>query len=171
GVGLAGLLGAVAGGAKNIIAIDANPEKEAVARELGADHFVNSCDPDAASQVRSLSQGGVALAAEFAGVMPALDLAIEVTRRGGRTVTAALPNPTDRLSLAAARLVTEERTLLGSYVGSCVPSRDIPNFMALHKKGKLPVDRMISHRISLTEINESMERLAAGQAIRQIICF
>jgi alcohol dehydrogenase len=171
GVGLAGLLGAVAGGAKNIIAIDANPEKEAVARELGADHFVNSRDPDAASQVRSLSQGGVALAAEFAGVMPALDLAIEVTRRGGRTVTAALPNPTDRLSLAAARLVTEERTLLGSYVGSCVPSRDIPNFMALHKKGKLPVDRMISHRISLTEINESMERLAAGQAIRQIICF
>lgn len=103
--------------------------------------------------------------------MPALDLAIEVTRRGGRTVTAALPNPSDRLSLAAARLVTEERTLLGSYVGSCVPSRDIPNFIALHQRGRLPVEKMISHRLELSEINVAMERLAAGQAVRQIVCF
>jgi len=111
------------------------------------------------------------LAAEFAGVMPALDLAIEVTRRGGRTVTAALPNPSDRLSLAAARLVAEERALMGSYVGSCVPSRDIPNFIALHKKGLLPVERMISHTLELAEINTAMERLAEGQAVRQIVCF
>jgi alcohol dehydrogenase len=171
GVGLAALLGAIAGGARQVIAIDANPEKEALALTLGADHFVNARDPDAAEQVKSLTQGGVELAAEFAGVMPALDLAIEVTRRGGRTVTAALPNPSDRLSLAAARLVTEERALLGSYVGSCVPSRDIPNFIALHRRGRLPVEKMISHRLELSEINIAMERLAAGQAVRQIVCF
>lgn len=171
GVGLAALLGAIAGGARQVIAIDANPEKEALALALGADHFVNARDPDAAEQVKSLTQGGVELAAEFAGVMPALDLAIEVTRRGGRTVTAALPNPSDRLSLAAARLVTEERALLGSYVGSCVPSRDIPNFIALHRRGRLPVEKMISHRLELSEINIAMERLATGQAVRQIVCF
>ncbi len=171
GVGLSALLGAHAGGARQIIAIDANPDKEALARELGADHFVNARDPDAVEQVKALSSGGVHLAAEFAGVMPALDLAIEVTRRGGRTVTAALPNPSDRLSVAAARLVTEERALMGSYVGSCVPSRDIPNFIALHKKGLLPVERMISHTLELTEINTAMERLAEGQAVRQIVCF
>ena len=171
GVGLAALVGAHAGGARQIIAVDANPDKEALARELGADHFVNARDPDAIEQVKALSSGGVNLAAEFAGVMPALDMAIEVTRRGGRTVTAALPNPADRLSVAAARLVTEERALMGSYVGSCVPSRDIPNFLALHKKGLLPVDRMISHTLELAEINVAMERLAEGQAVRQIICF
>ena len=171
GVGLSALLGAHAGGARQIIAIDANPGKESLARELGADHFVNAGDPDAVEQVKMLSAGGVHLAAEFAGVMPALELAIEVTRRGGRTVTAALPNPSDRLSLAAARLVTEERTLMGSYVGSCVPSRDIPNFIALHRKGSLPVERMISHTLELTEINTAMERLAEGNAVRQIICF
>ncbi|MGB2317531.1 MAG: zinc-dependent alcohol dehydrogenase family protein [Litorivicinaceae bacterium] len=171
GVGLSALLGAYAGGARQIIAVDANPEKETLARELGADHFVDARDPDAAAQVRVLSSGGVHLAAEFAGVMPALDLAIEVTRRGGRTVTAALPNPSDRLSVAAARLVTEERALMGSYVGSCVPSRDIPNFIALHKKGLLPVERMISHTLDLSEINTAMERLAGGQAVRQIVCF
>lgn len=171
GVGLAALLGAIAGGARQIIAIDANPDKAALALALGADDFVDARDPDAAERVKSLTQGGVELAAEFAGVMPALDLAIEVTRRGGRTVTAALPNPSDRLSLAAARLVTEERTLLGSYVGSCVPSRDIPNFIALHQRGRLPVEKMISHRLELSEINVAMERLAAGQAVRQIVCF
>jgi len=171
GVGLSALLGAHAGGARQIIAIDANPEKEELALALGADHFVNARDPDAVAQVKALSSGGVHLAAEFAGVMPALDLAIEVTRRGGRTVTAALPNPSDRLSVAAARLVTEERALMGSYVGSCVPSRDIPNFIALHKKGLLPVERMISHTLELTEINTAMERLAEGQAVRQIVCF
>ena len=102
--------------------------------------------------------------------MPALNLAIEVTRRGGRTVTAALPNPSDRLSVAAAvRLVSEERALMGSYVGSCVPSRDIPNFIALHKKGLLPVEQMISHTLDLAEINRAMERLADGRAVRQIV--
>lgn len=171
GVGLAALLGAIAGGARQVIAIDANPEKAELALALGADHFVNARDPDAVAQVKSLTSGGVELAAEFAGVMPALDLAIEVTRRGGRTVTAALPNPSDRLSLAAARLVTEERALLGSYVGSCVPSRDIPNFIALHQRGRLPVEQMISHRLELSEINVAMERLAEGQAVRQIVCF
>jgi alcohol dehydrogenase len=171
GVGLSALLGAHAGGARQIIAIDANPEKEELALALGADQFINARDPDAVAQVKALSSGGVHLAAEFAGVMPALDLAIEVTRRGGRTVTAALPNPSDRLSVAAARLVTEERALMGSYVGSCVPSRDIPNFIALHKKGLLPVERMISHTLELTEINTAMERLAEGQAVRQIVCF
>jgi len=171
GVGLSALLGAYAGGARQIIAVDANPEKETLARELGADHFVDARDPDAAAQVRVLSSGGVHLAAEFAGVMPALDLEIEVTRRGGRSVTAALPNPSDRLSVAAARLVTEERALMGSYVGSCVPSRDIPNFIALHKKGLLPVERMISHTLDLSEINTAMARLAGGQAVRQIVCF
>jgi Zn-dependent alcohol dehydrogenases, class III len=104
-------------------------------------------------------------------VMPALELAMEVTRRGGRTVTAALPNPSDRLALQAARLVAEERQLLGSYVGSCVPSRDIPNFIALHQRGRLPVEKMISHTLALDDINLAMERLARGDAIRQIIRF
>ena len=171
GVGLAALIGAVAGGARQVIAVDANPDKAEIAYALGADQFVNARDPEAVEQVIKATGGGVELAAEFAGVMPALDAAIEMTRRGGRTVTAALPNPTDRLSLQAARLVTEERQLMGSYVGSCVPSRDIPNFIALHQKGRLPVEKMISHILTLPEINQAMERLARGEAIRQIISF
>lgn len=171
GVGLAGLIGAVAGGARQVIAIDANPEKADIAYELGADLFFDARDDACIAKVREATGGGVELAAEFAGVMPALELAMEVTRRGGRTVTAALPNPSDRLALQAARLVAEERQLLGSYVGSCVPSRDIPNFIALHQRGRLPVEKMISHTLALDDINLAMERLARGDAIRQIIRF
>jgi Zn-dependent alcohol dehydrogenases, class III len=138
---------------------------------LGADLFFDARDDACIAKVREATGGGVELAAEFAGVMPALELAMEVTRRGGRTVTAALPNPSDRLALQAARLVAEERQLLGSYVGSCVPSRDIPNFIALHQRGRLPVEKMISHTLALDDINLAMERLARGDAIRQIIRF
>ena len=92
-------------------------------------------------QVKTLSAGGVHLAAEFAGAMPALELAIEVTRRGGRTVTAALPNPSDRLSLAAARLVTEERTLMGSTSVLVFP-RETFQTLLRSQKGSL-VERMI----------------------------
>ncbi len=169
GVGLAAMLGARAAGAKQIIAVDANPDKQAFAMAMGADHFVDARDPEAAAQIRSLSRGGVHVAAEFAGVMPAMQLAIDCTRRGGRTVTAALPNANDRLPVDIAALVAQERSLLGSYVGSCVPSRDIPNFIELFKGGRLPVDQMITHRIGLEDINVAMERLAAGEAVRQIV--
>lgn len=171
GVGLAALIGARAAGARQVIAVDANPRKEALAKQLGADAFVLATDPDAAAHVRDLTDGGAHLAAEFAGVMPALQLAVDVTRRGGRTVTAALPHPSDRLQLNVTQLVAEERTLLGSYVGSCVPTRDVPKFMAMYQAGRLPVDQLITHRLPLDEINLGMERLAAGEAVRQIVTF
>ena len=66
-------------------------------------------------------------------------------------------------------LVAEERTLKGSYVGSCVPSRDIPRFISLYQQGLLPVDRLMSERIGLDQINEGFDRLADGGTVRQIV--
>jgi alcohol dehydrogenase len=86
-------------------------------------------------------------------------------------VTAGLPHPKAMLSLPAVSLVAEERTLKGSYIGSGVPSRDIPRFLALYKRGKLPVDRLLTHRMKLEEINEGFDRLADGLAVRQIVEF
>ncbi len=65
-----------------------------------------------------------------------------------------------------------EQTLNGSYVGSCVPVRDIPRFAAMMQAGKLPIEKLMTHRITLDEINEGFERLATGEAIRQVVvCF
>ncbi len=68
-------------------------------------------------------------------------------------------------------LVGQEKTLKGSYLGSCVPSRDIPAYIELYKSGGLEVDKLITHRLKLEDINEGFERLAKGDAVRQIVVF
>jgi alcohol dehydrogenase len=73
------------------------------------------------------------------------------------------------MQLPAAQLVAEERSLLGSYIGSCAPIRDVPRFIRLFRQGLLPVDRLLSERITLDEINAAFDRLAEGQTIRQIL--
>ena len=171
GVGLAALIGAQAAGARQIVAVDLADDKLDMARTLGATHTVNASQPDAAEQIRSLSAGGVEFAFEFAGSIRALDLAYRVTRRGGTTVTAGLPPSTAMLPLAAVSLVAEERTLKGSYIGTCVPSRDIPRYLDLYLQGRLPVDRLLTGRLALDDINRGFDLLHEGKAIRQVVVF
>ena len=171
GIGFAALLGAIAGGASKIIVADVNKDKLAKALELGAHAVVDSSEPDAVEQVKELTNGGVDIGFEFAGVVQALEFTYNATGRGGKTVTAGLPHPSKMMQLAPVRLVAEERTLQGSYIGSCVPVRDIPAYIALYQSGRLPVDRLLTHKLGLDDVNEGFERLAKGEAIRQIITF
>ncbi len=171
GVGLASVLGAVASGAAQVVAIDLSDDKLALARELGATHTVNAKDADAAEQVRAITAGGVDFAFEMAGAVRAMELAYKITKRGGTTVTAGLPPPTAALALPLVNLVAEERTVKGSYIGTCVPTRDIPRFINLFRTGKLPVDRLMSGKISLDEINEGFDRLHAGSVVRLVVEF
>ena len=169
GVGLMSLLAARASSARQVIAIDMIDDKLKLAKQLGATHTVNAKDKDAVEQVRALSGGGVEYAFEMASSVRALELAYKVTRRGGTTVTGSLPHPSHRFELPATNLVAEERTLKGSYIGSCVPARDIPRFISLYQQGLLPVDRLMSERIRLDDINEGFDRLADGASVRQIL--
>jgi alcohol dehydrogenase len=171
GVGLAALLGAVAAGARQIIAIDLSDAKLEQAKLLGATHTVNAGSADAKDQVRALSGGGVEYAFEFAGAIRALELAYAITRRGGMTVTAGLPPSTATFGINAVSLVAEERTLKGSYIGTCVPSRDIPRFIALYRQGRLPVDKLLTGRLRLDQINHGFDLLHEGKAVRQVIVF
>jgi Zn-dependent alcohol dehydrogenase len=168
GVGLAALLGAVGAGASPIVGVDVVPEKLALARELGATHTV-AADGDVVEAVREATGGGADHAVETVGSERVLAQAYAATRRGGTTVTVGLPHPERMLSIPAVSLVTEERTLRGSYLGSSVPARDLPRFVDLHRAGRLPVDRLLSHRIGLDELNEAFDRLARGEAVRQAV--
>jgi alcohol dehydrogenase len=169
GVGLAALLAARMLEAEHLVAIDMNERKLAVARELGATATVNAASPDAAEQVREITGGGVAFGFEMAGSARALELAYRVTARGGTTASAGLSHPQQQFSLQHLSLVAEERTLKGSYLGSCVPSRDIPRYIEWYRAGRLPVDRLLSERLRLDGINAAFDRLAAGESIRQVV--
>jgi alcohol dehydrogenase len=169
GVGFSSLLAAAALGARDIVAVDLLDSKLEFARSLGATHCFNAADPDVIDKVKEATGGGVDYAFEMAGSVRALELAYRVTARGGTTVTAGLPNPAHKWDLQAVSLIAEERTVKGSYVGSCVPARDVPRFIAMYRAGHLPVDRLLSERIRLEEINEALDRLARGESIRQVI--
>lgn len=171
GVGLAALLGARAAGAARIVAVDLSPDKLALAKDLGATDIVDARDEDCAAQVRALSDGGVDFAFEMAGSIRALGNAVAMTRRGGTTVTAGLPPPGAALPVDIVGLVGEERTLKGSYMGSCVPARDIPRYIQLYREGRLPVHRLLSGTLSLDEINAGFDRLHDGSAVRQVVLF
>jgi alcohol dehydrogenase len=169
GVGFSSLLAAVASGARDVVAVDMLPAKLELAKQLGATATFDARDPDVIAKVKAATGGGVDYAFEMAGVVPALELAYRITRRGGTTVTAGLPNPAATWPLQAVSLIAEERTLKGSYIGSCVPSRDVPRFVAMFRAGRLPVDRLLSERIRLEDINPALDRLVRGESIRQVI--
>ena len=169
GVGLASLLGAVAAGASQIVAVDLVEEKRELARQLGATLAVDPRDADAVDKVKDATRGGVDAAVEVAGSVRALDFAYRITRRGGTTVTGGLANPAENLAIQQVSLVAEERTLKGSYIGSCVPSRDIPRYIELFRAGRLPVDRLLTGEGTLDDINEALDALADGRTVRHVI--
>ncbi|MEJ7767112.1 MAG: zinc-dependent alcohol dehydrogenase family protein [Chitinophagaceae bacterium] len=171
GVGFAALLGAIAGGASKIIVADVNKDKLKKALELGAHEAIDSSEENALEKIRDLTHGGVDIGLEFAGVIPALEFTYNATARGGKTVTAGLPHPSKTIQLAPVKLVAEERTLQGSYIGSCIPARDIPAYIELYRSGRMPVEKLLTHLLSLNDVNIGFERLAKGEAIRQIITF
>ncbi len=171
GVGLASVLGALASGASPVIAVDLSEDKLALARTLGPVQTVNAAAPDAVDQVRVLTNGGADFVFEMAGSIRALEAAWKMTRRGGTTITAGLPPPDAALPVNVVSLVGEERTLKGSYIGTCVPSRDLPRYVALYRQGRLPVDRLMSGSITLDEINSGFDRLHAGEVVRLVVTF
>ena len=147
-----------------VIGVDAVPSKLARARELGAS--------DALTPDEAIATGLRApLVVEAAGQPRAFETAFALTAPGGRTVTVGLPSPTALAQVSPLTITAEARTIVGSYLGSAVPSRDIPRYADLWRQGHLPVEALISSHIALDEIDRAMDTLADGGAIRQVIRF
>ena len=169
GVGMCALMGGVVAGAERIVAVDLNPQKLELARELGATDCFLAGAPDAAAAIREATGGGLDYVIETAGAIAAMSMAYAIIARGGMVVSAGLPAITSQFSYAHSVLVSEEKSIRGSYMGSCVPKRDIPRFIALYKRGKLPVQKLRSGFITFDQINEGFDQLAEGTVLRQIL--
>lgn len=164
GVGMAAVLTVLAHEGVDVIAIDQLPEKLAAASGLGVQRTY--------TPQQAVDAGVRApMVIEAVGHPAALQTAIDLTAPGGRTIAVGLPAPDARISLSPLGFVAEGRSLIGSYLGSAVPARDIPKFVALWRAGRLPVQQLVSATITLDDINEAMDRLADGAAVRQVITF
>lgn len=164
GVGMAAVLTVLAHDDVDVVAIDRLPEKLSAARTLGVQRVYTpqqAVDEGVRAQV----------VIEAVGHPVALQTAIELTAPGGRTITVGLPPPDARISLSPLSFVAEGRSLIGSYLGSAVPARDIPRFVALWRSGRLPVQALVSATIALDDINDAMDHLADGTTVRQLITF
>lgn len=161
GVGMAALLVAVALG-HEVIGIDAVPSKLDLALELGA--------AEALGPAEALDRGIRApVVIEAAGAVRAFETALAITAPGGTTVTVGLPSPDARASVSPLVLTAEARTIVGSYLGSAVPARDIPRYVELWRAGRLPLKRLVSSRVRLDDLDGAMDRLASGAELRQLI--
>jgi len=161
-------MGALACGAQPVIGVDPLESKLELARSLGADVTI-AAGPDAVARVRELTAGGSAHVIETVGQAQALADAYAMTARGGTTTTVGLPAPDRLFSVPAVSLVAEERTVRGSYMGSAVPQRDIPRLIALQRAGRLPIERLLTHRVALDDLNAALDRLADGEGVRQVV--
>lgn len=171
GTGLAALLGAKAAGAKQIIGIDLLDSKLEMAKKLGATAVLNAADEKLVEKLKEMTNGGVDYAFECVGSARAMELSYLITRRGGTTCSSGLSDPKDGFTVQHVNLVAEERTIKGSYLGSCVPKRDIPGYIDMFRAGALPVDTLLSEHIKLDQINEGFDKLAEGETVRQLITF
>ena len=167
GVGLASVLGAVVANAWPIVAVDPVAAKRELALQLGA---TAALTPEEAEKgVKELTHGGAEVTFEAAGVPTVMEAAFRATRRGGTTVAMGLPHPSKNVTLPALAFAGLGQSLVGSYMGSAAPQRDIPRYISLWKAGRMPVDRLQSASMPLDRINEAFEALAAGHAVRQVL--
>ena len=169
GVGISAVMAAALAGAHPVIAVDAVATKLDSALAVGATHGVLAGDC-AVEEIRDLTGGGVHVAVEAAGHPSALTTAYAAARTGGRVVVAGLPHPRHVLGVSIASLVAEEKSILGSYMGSSVPRRDLPRLFDLYAAGLLPADALVtSSRVPLDDVNVALDRLHDGTEVRQIL--
>jgi S-(hydroxymethyl)glutathione dehydrogenase/alcohol dehydrogenase len=170
GVGLAALMASVVRGAAVIVAIDPVATRRETAESLGATHAIDPADGDVAKRVRAITgRRGADIVFEAVGRSATIDTAIKATRRGGTTCVVGAAMPGDDLSLSAYDLFMNAKTLVGCQYGSVVPGRDFPMLLDLWRSGRMPLDRLVSRRVTLDGVNGAFDDLTAGRGVRTVI--
>jgi len=169
GVGLCAIMGAVLAGAARIIAADLNPAKLELATSLGATDVVDSSRDDLVDAVRELTRASVDYAFEVIGLAETVEQAIRAVRVGGTAVAVGIVPTGMTAQVNVQQLVMQEKTLKGSIYGSTRPRVDFPRLFELYRRGRLPLDRLLTRQWALGEINEAYDALLAGTVARSVV--
>ncbi len=172
GVGLNAIQGAAIAGAERILAIDTLQSKLELAKKFGAtDTLLTAPGEDPLKEIKRRTGGGPDYAFECVGSGALAELAYKAIRRGGKAVIVGVARASDAASIKPMGLVFEEKTLQGSYFGSCVPRVDFPRMLQLYMAGRLKLDELITKRYSIGEAPQAFKDLEEGRNARGVIVF
>lgn len=169
GVGLSALLGCVLAGCYPLIAVDIAQSKLDFARALGATHTINSRETDAVQALRAITRLGPDYAFDSVGAAATVKQALMSVRPGGTAVVMGMHALKEEIPIPAAQLIAQNRSLLGCFAGSSKPLVDLPKLIELYRGGRLPVDKLISHRYPLEQASQAFTDLMAGQVARGVL--
>ena len=177
GVGTAAIAGAKLRGAAKIIAVDIDDAKLETAREFGATHTINSKDltgegedSEVVAKVRELTDGfGVDVAIDAVGIMPTWSQAFYSRDHAGRLVMVGVPNLTDHIDVPAIDLYGRGGSIRPAWYGDCLPERDFPAYVDLHLNGTFPLDKFVTERIGLGDVEKAFETMEQGKVLRSVV--
>jgi S-(hydroxymethyl)mycothiol dehydrogenase len=170
GVGDAAVLGAVLNGARTIIAVDIDPRKLEWARQFGATHLINSREADPVEGIRALTEGnGADVVIEAIGRPETYQQAFYARDLAGTVVLVGVPTPDMRIGLPLLDVFGRGGALKSSWYGDCLPERDFPVLIDLFLQGRLPLDKFVSERILLDEVEEAFAKMERGEVLRSVV--
>ncbi len=170
GVGDAAIAGAALVGAKKIIAVDVDDRKLALAREFGATHTVNAAHADVVRSVQELTGGfGADVVIDAVGRPTTYEQAFYARDLAGTVVLVGVPTPDMQLQLPLVDFFSRGGALKSSWYGDCLPERDFPTLISLYRQGRLPLEKFVSERIGLDQIEDAFHKMHAGEVLRSVV--
>jgi S-(hydroxymethyl)mycothiol dehydrogenase len=172
GVGDAAIMGARLAGAGTIIAVDRDARKLEWARELGATHTVDAGEADTVEAVRQLTGGfGADVVIDAVGRPETWRQAFYARDLAGTVVLVGVPTPDMTLDMPLVDFFSRGGSLKSSWYGDCLPERDFPTLVDLYQQGRLPLERFVSERIKLDEVEDAFETMKKGEVLRSVVVF
>ncbi len=172
GVGDAAIAGSVIAGATTIVAVDVDDRKLEWAREFGATHTVNSRERDPVEAIRAATNGfGADVVIDAVGRPETYRQAFDARDLAGTVVLVGVPDPSYTIELPLIEVFGRGGALKSSWYGDCLPSRDFPTLIELHRQGRLPLDKFVSETIALDDVETAFGKLHTGEVLRSVVVF
>ncbi|SFT08507.1 S-(hydroxymethyl)mycothiol dehydrogenase [Saccharopolyspora flava] len=170
GVGDAAVMGARLAGASKIIAVDRDARKLDWARDLGATHTIDASQNDSVAEIQALTGGfGADVVIDAVGRPETWKEAFYARDLAGTVVLVGVPTPEMTLEVPLLDVFGRGGSLKSSWYGDCLPERDFPMLVDLHQQGRLPLEKFVTERIKLDEVEEAFHTMHAGDVLRSVV--
>ena len=171
GVGMAALAAAELRNARTIIAVDLDPKKLELAKEFGATHTVDASSTDPVEAIKELTDGfGADVCVEAVGNPKVLEQAFYARDLAGRVVQVGVPTPDMKMpDLPMIDFFGHGGALKPSWYGDCLPSRDFPALVELYLQGRFALDKFVTERIALGDVEDAFHKMERGEVLRSVV--